>query len=81
MLRNCYGTLRLPPNTNGRVDSLRRDNICVATVRIAAFQLHHSAIVKRVLKSIATVEESLLEVRIKLNRLVIVLDEATPRLK
>ena len=47
--------LELP--SNGRIDSLRPGNISIATVRVAARQLSHSAIV-----------ESLREARLELNR-------------
>src|SRR5215471_19111835 len=50
------------PN-NGRIDSLGRGNICIATVRVAARQLSHSAIV-----------EGLREARVELNRFIIVLN-------
>src|SRR5215469_14667103 len=52
------------PN-NGRIDSLGRGNICIATVRVAARQLSHSAIV-----------EGLREARLKLNRFIVVSDSA-----
>src|SRR5215471_5377855 len=48
--------------SNGRIDSLGRGNICIATVRVAARQLSHSAIV-----------EGLREARVELNRFIIVL--------
>ena len=49
------------PN-NGRIDSLGRVNICIATVCVTARQLSHSAIV-----------EGLREARVELNRFIIVL--------
>ena len=56
----CVIPLGLP--SNGRIDSLRRGNICIATVCVAARQLSHSAIV-----------EGFREARVELNRSIIVL--------
>ena len=56
----CVIPLGLP--NNGRIDSLRCGNISIATVRVAARQLSHSAIV-----------EGLCEARVDLNRSIIVL--------